>query len=92
GPGSPEMTAKSTVKFKKELDGFFYRGDYEIKKQKGVPAMKGVIYIGYEPGTSQVTVSSMDTRGGSAYGTGKIEGDKVTYASDGFMMGKKVKI
>ena len=47
GPGSPEMTAKSTVKFSKDLNGFFYRGDYEIKKQKGFDMpMKGTFYIG----------------------------------------------
>jgi hypothetical protein len=93
GPGSPEMTAKSTVKFKKDLEGYFYRGDYEIKKQKGVPmAMKGVFYIGYDPGGSQITISAMDTMGGHAFGTGKIEGDKISYNSDGYMMGKKVKI
>src|SRR5712671_1237536 len=27
GPGSPEMNVKSTVKIKKELDGFWYRGE-----------------------------------------------------------------
>ena len=36
GPGSPEVNAKSTVAFKKDMNGFFYRGDYEVKKQKGV--------------------------------------------------------
>ena len=28
GPGSPEVNAKSTVAFKKDMNGFFYRGDY----------------------------------------------------------------
>jgi hypothetical protein len=92
GPGSPEATVKTTVKFKKELDGFFYRGDYDVKKQKGSPAMKGVFYVGYDPGTSQIVVNSMDSMGGAAFGTGKIEGDKVTYLSDGYAMGMKVKM
>ena len=53
GPGSPEVMAKSTVKFKKEYDGMFYRGDYEIKKQKGVDmAMKGTFFIGWDPGSA----------------------------------------
>jgi hypothetical protein len=92
GPGSPEAAVKTTVKFKKELDGFFYRGDYDVKKQKGVPAMKGVFYIGYDPGSAQVLVNAMDSMGGASFGTGKIEGDKITYLSDGYMMGSKVKL
>jgi hypothetical protein len=92
GPGSPEMNVKTTVKFKKDLDGFFWRGDYEMKKQKGMPMnMKGILYVGYDPGSAQVTVSFMDSTGGVGFGTGKIEGDKVTYVSDGYMMGAKVK-
>jgi hypothetical protein len=92
GPGSPEVTGKSNVKFKKDLDGFFYRGDYEVKKQKGIPMnFKGTFYLGYDPGGAQLVVSAMDNMGGASFGTGKIEGDKVTYVSDGFMMGQKVK-
>ena len=29
GPGSPEMTGKSTVSIKKDLNGFWYKGLYE---------------------------------------------------------------
>lgn len=93
GPGSPEMNVKSTVKFKKELDGHFYRGDYEVKKQKGAPmAMKGTFYIGYDPGSKQILVNAMDSMGGAAFGTGKIEGDKMVYTSEGYGMGQKMKI
>ena len=34
----------------------------------------------------------MDNMGAASFGTGKIEGDKVTYVSDGYLMGQKVKI
>jgi hypothetical protein len=92
GPGSPEVTVKSTVKFKKELNGMFYRGDYETKKQKGFDqAMKGIFYIGYDPGSQQVMVTGIDTMGGAAFGTGKITGDTATYTTEGFMMGAKIK-
>ena len=64
GPGSPEVTAKSTVKFKKEMGGMFYRGDYEIKKQKGFDmSMKGIFYIGWDPGSQQVIVTGIDSIG-----------------------------
>jgi hypothetical protein len=92
GPGSPETTAKSTVKFKRDLDGFFYRGDYEIKKQKGVNMpLKGVFYIGWDPGQKQVVVTGMDNMGGAGFATGKIEGDSAVYSGETYMMGMKVK-
>jgi hypothetical protein len=93
GPGSPEVMGKATVKFKKDLDGFFYRGDYDVKKQKGIPmAFKATLYVGFDPGSAQVLVSAVDNTGGASFGTGKIEGDKVTYVSDGYMMGQKMKV
>jgi len=92
GPGSPEVTAKSTVKFKKDFDGFFYRGDYEVKKQKGVPmGVKGTFYIGWDPGQKQVLVTGIDNMGGAGFATGKIEGDSVTYTGETYVMGTKVK-
>jgi len=48
GPGSPEMKVKTAIKFKKDLGGFWYRGDYEAKKTKDFPGMKGTIYLGHD--------------------------------------------
>ncbi|HMC93347.1 MAG TPA: DUF1579 family protein, partial [Polyangia bacterium] len=92
GPGSPEMNAKSTVKFKKDLDGFVYKGEYEVKKQKGFDmTMKGVLYIGFDPGSMQAVATTVDNMGGIAMGVGKITGDSLTYTSEQYMMGMKVK-
>ena len=92
GPGSPEVTAKSSVKFKKDFDGHFYRGEYEIKKQKGVEMpMKGIFYIGYDSGSNQVVVTGVDSTGGVGMGVGKITGDSVTYTGDQYSMGMKMK-
>jgi hypothetical protein len=92
GPGSPETNAKSTVKFKKDLDGFVYKGEYEVKKQKGFDmTMKGILYLGYDPGSKQVIVTTVDNMGGIGMGEGKIAGDSVTYTSEQYMMGMKVK-
>ena len=46
GPGSPEVKVKTNIKFKKDLTGFWYRGDFEAKKSKDFPGMKGTIYLG----------------------------------------------
>jgi hypothetical protein len=92
GPGSPEMTAKSSVKFKKDLDGFAYKGEYEIKKQKGLEMpMRGLFYMGFDPGLMQVVVTNVDNMGSIGMSTGKITGDTVTYSGEQFMMGMKVK-
>jgi hypothetical protein len=92
GPGSPETTAKTTVKFKKDLDGFVYKGEYEVKKQKGVAmGMKGIIYMGFDTGSKQVLVTTLDNTGGVGMGEGKITGDSVTYTGEQYMMGMKVK-
>ena len=92
GPGSPETTAKTTVKFKKDLDGFVYKGEYEVKKQKGVAmGMKGIIYLGFDSGSKQVIVTTLDNTGGIGMGEGKITGDSVTYTGEQYMMGMKVK-
>ena len=92
GPGSPEVMAKSTVKFKKEFDGMFYRGDYEIKKQKGVDMpMKGTFYLGWDPGSQQLIVTGIDSTGGMGSGAGKITGETATYMGESYMMGMKMK-
>jgi hypothetical protein len=92
GPGSPEANAKSTVKFSKDLNGFFYRGDYEIKKQKGFDMpMKGTFYIGWDPGTQEIITTGVDTAGGLGTGAGKITGDTATYTGESRMMGMKMK-
>ena len=92
GPGSPEVMAKSTVKFKKDMNGFFYRGDYEVKKQKGVDMpMKGTFYIGFDPGAQQIIVTGVDSTGGLGVGAGKITGDTATYTGESCMMGMKMK-
>ena len=68
GPGSPEMTGKSTVRFKKELDGHFWKGEYDLKKSKTNPAMKGIFYVGYDAGAKKFLMTGVDSGGG--FGTG----------------------
>jgi hypothetical protein len=90
GPGSPEIKVKTTIKFKKELGGFWYRGDYESKKTKDFPGMKGTVYLGHDG--KQFLTSNIDSMGGMASGTGTAAGDTLTFVNDAFMMGKKMKM
>jgi hypothetical protein len=92
GPGSPEMTGKSTVKFKKEFAGFSWHGDYSIPKSKAMPAMSGVLQISYDPGTNHVVLVGYDSMGSAFFGSGAIAGDTLVVNEDGYMMGMKMKL
>jgi len=89
GPGSPEMKVKTTIKFKKDLNGFWYRGDYEAKKTKDFPGMKGTVYLGHDG--KQLLTSNVDSMGGVGTGTGTAAGDTMTFITDSYMMGMKMK-
>jgi hypothetical protein len=91
GPGSPEMSAKSTVKIKKDLDGFWYRGEYEIKKTKAMPGFKGYFFIGYDPTAKKALITGVDAMGGTSTGSGTINGMSTTFDEDGSMGGMKIK-
>jgi len=92
GPGSPELTGKSTVSIKKDLNGFWYKGLYEIKKSKTLPAMKGQFSMGYDTGSKQVLLSGTDSMGSGWFAGGPIQGDSVTTVGEMYMMGMKSKV
>ena len=90
GPGSPEMKLKTTIKFKKELGGFWYRGDYDSKKTKEFPGAQGTVYLGQDG--KQLLTANVDGMGGMSSGTGVLTGDTITFSEEGYMMGQKVKV
>jgi hypothetical protein len=92
GPGSPEVTAKSTVKIKKEYGGISYHGEYNLPKSKTMPALTGVFQISWESGTNQASIVGYDNMGSVSMGLGPIAGDSITFSEDGYMMGMKVKM
>jgi|HubBroStandDraft_2_1064218.scaffolds.fasta_scaffold89657_1 hypothetical protein len=92
GPGSSEMTGKSTVSIKKDLNGFWYKGLYEIKKSKTLPGMKGQFSMGYDTGSKQVLLSGTDSMGSGWFAGGPIQGDSVTTVGEMYMMGMKSKV
>ena len=85
---------KSDVKIKKDMNGFWYKGEYKVKKTKTMPGMAGVFMIGYDP-TAKTTVNiTYDDMGGYAVETAAPGGtaDKVVFMGDGHMMGMKMKM
>lgn len=93
GPESPEIRTKASVTMKKDLNGFFYRGEYRTAKAKGMPSdFGGIFYMGYDPGTKQILNVSVDNTGGASLSAGPIEGNTATWTGDAYMMGMKVKV
>jgi hypothetical protein len=92
GPGSPETTGKSTVKIKKDYGGFSWHGEFALAKSKTMPALSGVMQLGYDPGSGQLTVVSYDSMGSATMGAGPISGDTAVVTEDGYAMGMKVKM
>jgi len=90
--GPAEIKAKGTAKFKKDMGGFFWKGDYQMAKQKDVPQLTVQFWVGHDAGSGHLTYTSIDSMGGSALESGKVEGDTVTVTGEGYMMGHKVKI
>ena len=93
GPGSPEVLTKSAVKFKKALGGFWIVGDFAVKKSKAMPAMNATFYMGYDTGSKKFILAQMDSMGSFLTETSAgFQGDTITWAGEGYMMGQKLKI
>jgi hypothetical protein len=93
GPGSPEIKVKSEVKIKKEPSGFWYKGEYKIKKSKAMPAMDATFLLGWD-GVAKAPVNlNYDSMG--TYVVEHAPGatpEKISFVGDGAMMGMKVKV
>ena len=91
GPGTPEMKSQVTAKVKKDLGGFWLIGNYDMKKTKTTPAMKGTFTLGSPDGKTLVS-TNMDSMGGTAWSSGPLGADGGTTTGEGIMMGHKVKV
>jgi hypothetical protein len=91
GPGSPEMKMQVAAKVKKDLGGFFLVGNYEVKKTKTMPGMKGTFTMGAPDGKTLVS-TNMDSMGNTSFTTGPLGPDGGTTTGEGYMMGNKVKV
>jgi hypothetical protein len=95
GPGAPEQKATSAVKIQKdkELSGFWYRGDYQVKKTKTFPGLRAGFVLGYEPASKTALFMGADSMGGNVNAAGAgATADSVTFTGDGIVMGQKVKV
>jgi Protein of unknown function (DUF1579) len=91
GPMGPEHPYKSTMRVKRDLDGFWYTSEYEQKKSKENPvAIKARSFIGFDPVAKKVVSVGVDNMGGALQLTGTIEGDKVSNLGEGSVGGQKV--
>lgn len=94
GPDSPETKLKAQVKIAKakDLGGFWYRGDYEIKKTKLNPGFKGVFMLGYDTGSKSALNLSYDNVGTASLAVApNASGDSVTFMGESYINGMKAK-
>ena len=98
GPMGPEHAYKSTMKIKRDLDGFWYIGEYEQRKSKDNPmAIKARTFMGFDPVAKKVITFGVDSVGGALQLTGAIDsnagtpsGDKIASEGEGSMGGQKI--
>jgi uncharacterized protein DUF1579 len=91
GPMGPEHAYKSTMRIKRELDGFWYVGEYEQRKAKDNPmAIKARSFMGFDPVAKKVITFGVDSVGGALQLAGAIEGDKIASEGEGSMGGQKI--
>jgi hypothetical protein len=91
GPMGPAHPYKSTMKIKRELDGFWYVSEYEQKKSKENPfAIKARSFISYDAVAKKVISVGVDNLGGALELSGALEADKIATAGEGSMGGQKV--
>lgn len=93
GPGTPETKVKTEVKIKKDLEGFWYRGEYKVKKTKTVPGMAGVFMLGYDAAAKAPVNVTYDAIGGYALETAQSSSpDKQVFVGEGHLAGMKMKL
>ena len=92
GPGGPEHAYKSTWKFKRDLDNFWWAAEYQQLKAKNNPApMKARGYMTYDPGSKGFVMLGVDNMGGTSSETPPgWTGDSVTLAGDASQGGRKI--
>lgn len=95
GPMGPEHAYKSTMKINRDLDGFWYVGEYEQRKAKDNPmAIKARTFMGFDPVAKKVITFGVDNVGGALQLAGAISsgslGDKIASEGEGNMGGQKI--
>lgn len=88
----PEHAYKSTWKFKRDLDNFWWAAEYQQVKAKTNPLpMKVRGYMTYDSTAKAFVLVGVDNMGGTSLeSTPGWSGDVVTLAGDASMAGKKV--
>jgi len=92
GPTGPEHAYKSTWKFKRDLDNFWWAAEYQQVKAKTNPVpMKARGYMTYDPSSKGFVMLGVDNMGGtSSESTTGWAGDSVTLAGDASQGGRKI--
>jgi hypothetical protein len=91
-PSGPEHAYRSTWKFKRDLDNFWWAAEYQQVKAKANPApLKARGFLTYDSVAKSFTMMGVDNAGGTTHEISSgWNGDVVTLAGDANLGGKKV--
>lgn len=91
-PGSIETKLRSTVRFRKDLGGMWYRADYETPRTKTTPTFRSQFWLGYDAVMKAALLTGIDSMGGMSDGVAVgAAGDTVSFVGDAVTMGQRVK-
>ena len=93
GPGSPETKVKSDVKIKKDPGGFWYQGEYKVKKSKMMPEF-GATFISATTRPRRSPSTSRYRQHGRVLGRARTRRDarQLTFTGEQTGMGMKMKV
>jgi hypothetical protein len=92
-PMGPAGTSKGTVRSHSDLGGFWQSGMVKNTMSNMPGAMEGMFHMTYDPGSKQYVLLWVDNMGSYSQETSSgWEGDKITFAGDMAMGGKKMSV
>lgn len=91
-PAGPEHAYRSSWKFKRDLDNFWWAAEYQQVKAKANPLpLKARGFLTYDPGSRTFTMMGVDNAGGTTHETSSgWSGDVVVLAGEASLAGRKV--
>jgi Protein of unknown function (DUF1579) len=90
--GGGEMTSRSHMTIRRELNGFLYEGEWRVEKSQAFPEMRGKMDWSYDPQSKKLVQNAVDNIGNRNVGESDgLQDGKVVWVEEGVMMGKPAK-
>jgi hypothetical protein len=92
-PGGAEMTSRSHMTIRRELNGFLYEGEWRVEKSQAFPEMRGKMDWSYDPQAKKLIQHAVDSMGNTSRGESDgMQDGKLVWVEEGTMMGQPSKM